>query len=130
MLSVRPTKGRCVEHEIIPKMSRAQIDAAIARDEPRELRVAVLAVALRADDAVWAESVCERLWQHRSAGVRGNAVLGLGHIARIHGQLDETRVRPILEAALRDPDAEVRGQAEAAADDIQQYLGWSLKRES
>ena len=119
-----------MEHEIIPKMSRAQIDAAIARDEPRELRVAVLAVALRADDAVWAESVCERLWQHRSAGVRGNAVLGLGHIARIHGQLDETRVRPILEAALRDPDAEVRGQAEAAADDIQQYLGWSLKRES
>ena len=38
-------------------------------------------------------------------------------------------VRNILvEAALKDPDEWVRGQATSAADDIEQFLGWKLDR--
>ena len=58
--------------------------------------------------------------------VRGNA--SLGHLARIHRRLDRLAVLPIIEAALLDPHEYVRGQANAAADDIEQSLGWALVR--
>ena len=55
--------------------------------------------------------------------VRGNAVLALGHIARIHGALDRAKADAILRRAKGDDSAYVRGQAEAAGDDIAHFLG-------
>jgi hypothetical protein len=37
-------------------------------------------------------------------------------------------MRPVVQAALRDPHEYVRGQAEAAADDLAHFLGWTLDR--
>lgn len=34
--------------------------------------------------------------------------------------------QPVIEAGLQDPDSYVRGQANAAADDVEWYLGWEL----
>jgi hypothetical protein len=59
--------------------------------------------------------------------VRGNAVLGFGHLARRFRRLDEGVVRPIIENALLDADPYVRGQADAAADDVAHFLGWKVK---
>jgi hypothetical protein len=42
--------------------------------------------------------------------------------------LTERDARPVVEAALRDPDEWVRGQATSATDDIEQFLGWKLSR--
>ena len=104
------------------------IEAAIGRDDPDELRIAVLSAALHAQDPVWAEGVCVRLVSHPHWNVRGNAVLGFGHLARIHGALDRARVLPLVEAALADGHRYVRGQAYGAADDLEQYLGWAISR--
>lgn len=117
-----------MKYEQIPEISAPEIEAALKRDNPEELLIAVLSAALYASDAPWASSVCERLSRHPHATVRGNAVLGFGHIARRHRTLDRTRVAPILASALRGVDAYVRGQAEAAADDVELYLGWQLER--
>lgn len=70
------------------------------------------------------------LSSHPHFNLRGNAVLGFGHIARVHGQLDENVVHPIIAAALRDPDAYVRGQASCAADDTAFFLGWKFDANS
>jgi HEAT repeat protein len=88
-----------------------------------ELRLAALAVALHEPDASWAQSYLISLAGHESPSVRGNAVQGLGHLARLHGKLELESVRPALMAALDDPDPYVRGQAGDAQDDLEVYLG-------
>ncbi len=88
------------------------------------MAAAVLSAALHSDDLAWAEQLCVRLAGHAHEQVRGNAVLGLGHLARRFGRLTEGRVAPLMAAALHDTSAYVRGQAAAAADDLEQFLGW------
>ncbi|HEX8274323.1 MAG TPA: hypothetical protein VF615_16925 [Longimicrobiaceae bacterium] len=104
------------------------VEAVIARGLPDELLHVPVAVSLDPPDCAWAQEVCLRLAAHPHFNVRGNAVLGFGHLARTCGALEEARVRPIVEAALRDPHEYVRGQAEAAADDLAHFLGWTLDR--
>jgi hypothetical protein len=104
----------------------AEADAAIARDRPDELLHVPIRVSLDPPDCVWAQDVCVRLAAHPHPNVRGNAVLGFGHLARTCGALDEAVVRPLLEAAMRDPDEYVRGQADAAAGDVAHFLGWRI----
>ncbi len=93
-----------------------------------QLALAVLSVGLHDEDSAWAESFCTRLAAHASPTVRRAALLGFAHLARRFGELCEDRVRPLVEAGLHDADAEVRGQADDAADDIETYLKWRVTR--
>lgn len=103
----------------------AQVEAVLARGEPDELLYAPIVVSLDPPDCAWALGICKRLAAHADARVRGNAILGFGHLARVCRALDHD-VAPIVEAALRDPDPVVRGKAGDAASDINHFLGWSL----
>jgi hypothetical protein len=116
-----------MRYEPIPELTRAEVEAAVERDDPGELLYAVLAAALYADDPAWAEGVCLRAASHRDPNVRGNAVLGFGHLARLHGRLDRLRVEPVIAAALDDPDPYVRGHAHNAAGDVSHFLGWAVR---
>jgi hypothetical protein len=98
-----------LKYEPIPVFTRTEVEVAIQRDDPQELLYAVLSAALHAEDQEWAQDVCLRLAFHPHSNVRGNAILGFGHIARVHRYLDRARVQPIIERALNDPDEYVRG---------------------
>src|SRR5690348_15162058 len=102
-------------------MSREDVDAAIARGEPEELLRVVLAVALHSEDGSWASAVCLQLARHEHFNVRGNAILGLGHLARRFGRLDPV-ARAAIEDGVRDVNDYVRAQAESAAADAQHFL--------
>src|SRR5262245_43824887 len=117
-----------MKYHDIPPLSRAEVEEIVARDDPETLARAVLSACLHAEDATWAESLCERLAGHRDTAVRGNAILGLGHLARIHRHLTQASARALIAAALADPSAYVRGQADAAADDVEQFLGWVCRQ--
>lgn len=108
-------------YQDIPDLSRSEVEAAVRDDDPEGLQVAVLAASLY-HDPVWAANLCLRLSTHADAGVRGNAILGLGHLARRGAPLDREQVRRAVENASTDEDPFVRGQAEAAADDIAHFL--------
>lgn len=105
----------------------ADIEALIVENDPEKMSYVPLAVSMGCDEAdrAWAESVCVRLTSHPQEWVRGNAILSFGHLAREFRILDRTVVEPLVRAALSDPSSVVRGQAEAAADDITHFLGWS-----
>jgi hypothetical protein len=113
-------------------MTLPHITAAIARDDPQELLHIPIALALNPPEELrpgYAERVCLQLAAHRDARVRGNALLGFGHLARTAGVIRESAlVARAVEAGLIDPDPAVSGQAEAAADDLEHFLGWTLKR--
>ena len=118
-----------MKYEDISALSKDEIEAAIVRDDPEELLNAVVSAALYSDDPAWAEDVCVRMSSHEHFNVRGNAMLGFGHIARIHTKLTERKVKPLIEAAFKDKSDYVRGHANAAADDVEYFLKWELNRQ-
>ena len=109
-------------------MTLAHIAAAIARNDPDELLHIPITLSLNPPEAEhpgYAESVCLKLARHPHAHVRGNALLGFGHLARTAGAIrNADEVRGLIEAGLADADPFVSGQAEAAADDLEHFLGW------
>jgi hypothetical protein len=113
-----------VKYEELPVLTRDEVEAALARGDAAEMGVAVLSAALHCPDHAWAESLCHRLASNPEPNVRGNALLGLGHIARIHRSLDLGRAAALIRAGLKDSDPFVRGQADSAADDVRHYVGW------
>ena len=101
------------------------VEEALVRDDPEELIIVPIAISLYATpDCSWSESVCVRLANHSNANVRGNAILGFGHLARICGKLDRKTVKPLIMAALNDSDEYVRMHAYSATDDIKRFLRW------
>jgi HEAT repeat protein len=102
------------------------ITAALQRNDPDELQLAALTVALAATDLAAAEPVCIRLCSHPDTRVKGNALVSLGHLARRFRSLDEASVKPLIESGLQDPDEYVRMSAKSAADEIHQFLHWII----
>ena len=117
-----------MKYDPIELQGKEEIEAAISRDNADELLQAVLSAALYSEDGPWAEEICVRLSGHKHFNVRGNAILGLGHIARIHRKLNEVKVKPLIQAGLSDESDYVRKQADAAADDVELFLKWKLDR--
>ncbi len=102
------------------------VRAAILRNDGNELPLVPLTVAMLSPDLGPAMDVCIELAASENAAVRGNALISLGHLARRFRSLDEARVRPIIEAGLGDQDSTVRMLAKSAADEIHQFLHWSI----
>jgi len=123
----RGSEGSAPKYETIAPVTEREVQEALARNAPDELQLVALAVALHEPDADRAFATCARLAEHPDLGVRGNAMLGFGHIARRHRRLDE-RALPMIEAGLQDSAAWVRGQADSAAEEVQTLLGWEIER--
>lgn len=106
-------------------------DDALARNDPQELLQLAGAIALEPpeeDHPGHAERILHTLAQHADPHVRGNAILGFGHLARTAGIIWKPKeVRAYVEAGLADHDDYVRAQAEAAAGDLRRFLKWSLR---
>ncbi len=115
-----------MRYEDIPILTKEEILEALHRADPEELETISLSASLGIDDWQWAQAVCLQLATHPEPGVRGNAILGFGHLARLHRRLDRDRVEPAIRDALNDRDADVRGHADSAAEDIATFLDWQL----
>jgi hypothetical protein len=102
------------------------VDLVLGRDDPVELMDWILELASEGGDRELAESCCVRLSRHRNAVVRGNAMLGFGHIARRFGRLDSNRVKRLVDSALHDGSEYVREQAMSAAEDLRTFLAWEF----
>ncbi|NBI11824.1 hypothetical protein D1641_17805 [Colidextribacter sp. OB.20] len=88
---------------------------------------AELAMALGFDcpDYGFAQSMCIQLLQAEDEIVRGNAIIGLAHIARRFGKLDKRVVKPYLLRELRE-NIKCKDFIADAVHDINMYLGWSI----
>lgn len=107
-------------------ITSADLDAAIVRNDPDELLLVPITAALIAEEPTLAVETCVRLSRHVVPGIRANAIVSLGHLARRFRVLDEQQARPVIEMGLRDEDEEVRSAALSAADEIHQFLHWTF----
>jgi hypothetical protein len=108
--------------------TRAELDAALDVDDVEALREMVVAVTALGDDPGLATNLVRRLITHEDEFVRGNAVLGVGHIARRFGSVTPDLLQKVRAAAI-DPSEHVRGHAASAADDLQMFLGVDVRDE-
>lgn len=101
------------------------VDVILTRNEPEELLYVPIVVGMNADSCEpgWAEKICLELAQHPHFNVRGNAILGLGHIARTCRVLTLEHAVPVIASALTDANQYVKDHAYSAASDVYVYLG-------
>lgn len=119
-----------MKYEGIPELSREEVEEALCNNS-KDLGVAILSAALFSNDCEWGESVCVRAASYAEPPVKGNAILGFGHLARRFGDF----VHPdaavnLVERALSDSSGYVRGHAESAADDIETFTVYRIRRPS
>ena len=81
----------------------------------------LVAVTLHSDNWRRVQDKCLSLLENENSQISGVAATCLGHIARIHRQLDKKRVIKALKDKLNNK--EISGQVEDALDDIQMFLG-------
>lgn len=102
-------------------ITREDAARAFASADVEQINDALISLTYHDDDRRWVEGQCLALLDHPDSDVRGLAATCLGHIARIHRELDRNRVLPALDALRNDPL--VGGRAQDALDDIAVYLG-------
>lgn len=98
----------------------------IERGPLEDLQTLPIALSLGLPEGVDVQAVCLELAEHEDEYVRGNAVLALGHLARLTRDLHESRVRKVLGEALEDESEFVRGQADSARSDLHMFMGWDF----
>ena len=115
-----------IKFQDLESFTAGDVEEAVARNSPDELQLVPIIVALSSPDPGSGAAVCLRLTTHEDPKVRGNAILSIGHLARRFRCLDETLVKPVIETALHDRDEYVRSSACSAADEIHQFLHWTI----
>jgi hypothetical protein len=89
-------------------------------DDPEIICETLLAVTLHAGDWRRVQGKCLSFLENRNTSISGLAATCLGHIARIHQQLDKKKVIAALKAKL--DNKEIRGNIEDALDDIKIFM--------
>ncbi len=111
----------------IEQITVKDVADALRRNDPDELQLVSITIALSLPDPLFVQKVCIQLSSHCHYKVRGNAVASLGYLARQYRMLDEQAVKPIIESALHDTNEYVLASAKSAADEIHQFLHWNIR---
>jgi hypothetical protein len=108
--------------------SKQEVEAVVARNDPADVLYVPIVVGMNAPDCgrEWAEAICFELATHPHFNVRGNAILGLAHIARTCRALNTEKAVPLIAEAMLDLSEYVRGHAADAAADLQVFLGIAI----
>ena len=115
-----------IKFQDLDTVAAQEVNAALLRNNPEELRLLSITIALSDLDHCLSQSVCIQLCSSTDSRVRGNALVSLGHLARRFGHLEELVIRPIIESSLQDADDYVHMSAKSAADEIHQFLHWRI----
>jgi hypothetical protein len=102
-------------------ISREELRRDLSSPNPDITATALISMALYERDWRWAESVClSALGDDPRRAVKQAALIGLGHLARIHHTLHLEIVVPVVQELLNDPD--LGGIAEDALQDIIRFV--------
>ena len=93
---------------------------AFSSGSPELITDALVRVALNDPDWQWVQGKCLTFLDSPVSDVRRLAVTCLGHLARIHGELDREKVVRLLNK-LRHDD-QIGGSVEDALEDIEKFV--------
>ncbi|WP_437506599.1 hypothetical protein [Sorangium sp. So ce1099] len=101
-------------------MSRIEAETSLQSGDVETICETMVNLAFHDPDLEWVQDQCLMLSSHSDPQVRSVAATCLGHLARIHGTLNLTRVLPCLKALLLD--SRTAGYAEAALSDTRMFV--------
>jgi len=102
-----------------PPLSKNDAEGALASASPAVVCRALVSIAFHEPDWRWAQDRCLDELSNTNSDIRGLAATCLGHVARVHGALEKTRVLAALTPLLADPV--VAGRVEDALNDIEAF---------
>lgn len=117
-----------MKYELIKSTDKARAKKLLGSDDRDVICRTLISIAMFEDDRAWAQAQCLKFARHNDSFVRGVAATGLGHIARIHGAIDEDEVVPVVRELLHDSDPATRGKAQDALSDFSTFLGWNSRK--
>lgn len=82
---------------------------------------AVMFAIFNVNDPLWLQDFCMQCSKSEDSDIAGLAITGIGHIARLHGNLDLEIVAPFLED-IKSKNTTLSGRAEDALDDIKIFM--------
>jgi hypothetical protein len=109
-----------VKHDKLQPLSKNDVQEALASHDSAAAAEALIRMALSEPEWQWAEAVCLNALQDHRKEVKAAALIGIGHLARIHRVLHLDLVLPSLKQLLADP--EWAGRAEDILDDIAVFV--------
>ena len=115
-----------MKYSVPPRLSRKQATDDLASADSRKRVDALLSLALYDSDWRWVQDQCLRLLADSEEDVVATAILGLGHLARLHQRLDLDQVLPRLKTLQADP--RFGGRVSDAYDDIRLFVPDSKER--
>lgn len=101
-------------------ISHEEAESVFRSGDSKEICATLVSLALNDTQWKWVQQKCIDYSDDPDPEVRGGAVTCLGHIARLHRELDVDVVVPVIQRLMHDP--EVAGRAEDAWDDLSLYL--------
>lgn len=109
-----------MKYEKIEPISRIEAEAIFASSNHVEISKTLVRLAYHDEDWHWVQSKCLDYLENGENEIQCTAILCLGHLARIHHQLDLETILPIL-MKLKD-DSALQGRVEGTLDDISIFI--------
>ena len=109
-----------MDYKESPEINKKDAEAAFASGNVKSICEALVSISLYEKDGKWAQNKCLEFLGSENSEIKAVAVTGLGHIARVHRQLDKEKVLAAL--ASNQYDVAIAGQIEDAIDDINMFV--------
>ena len=109
-----------MEYQELVPISREEAESVFVQDSPELSCDAILRLTYFDGDWRWVQDKCLALLKQDNNLVKGCAITCLGHLARIHKQIDIQKVMPILEDLLEDEF--LASRVEDSLDDINLFV--------
>lgn len=100
--------------------TREELESNFASNNAELIIESLVSLSMYEKDWQWAQEVCLHFLKSDNPNISGLAAISLGHIARIHHNLDKVKVISALEDKLNNPL--IAGRVQDALDDIEIYL--------
>jgi hypothetical protein len=109
-----------VKYQAAVERDREEIEILLRSNDKKDIQDALLSAAYYDPEWKWVQGQCLAFTHHSDQNVRWVAATCLGHLARIHRQLDLELVLPRLTEMRTDPT--VKAGADDALEDISFFL--------
>lgn len=109
-----------MEYRAVLERNREEIEILLRSGDVQDITDALLSAAYYDAEWRWVQEQCLAFTHHSDTNVRWVAATCLGHLARIHGQLDLELV--LLRLSEMKTDALVKPSVDDALEDIKFFL--------
>ena len=109
-----------MKYENVAPLSREEAELALSTGSPEKISRALLSLAFHESDWRYVQDVCLQFASNVNEEVVMLAITCLGHLARLHRDLDLEKVVPVLREIRKDP--RFAGRVDDTFDDIKMFI--------